>query len=100
LTPLPPLVSTPEADAEIEEAFDWYESRRPGLGLELLDELRRTYQRIREGPEVYRVLRKGIRRAILNRFPYGVYFVIEPDRLRVAAFLHLARHPKRWQGRR
>lgn len=94
------LVSEPQADLDIEAAFQWYENERSGLGLEFLDELRATYDRIVEGPLKYQELRSGIRRALVRRFPYAVYFAIEVDVIVVLAVLHASRDPAQWQRRR
>ena len=94
------LLSQPRADLDVEAAFEWYENERSGLGLEFLEELRATYDRIADGPLKYPVLRSGIRRALLKRFPYAVYFAIEDDVALVVAVLHASRDPARWQVRR
>lgn len=94
------LVSEPQADLEIEAAFQWYEKEQPGLGLEFLGELRATYNRIEEGPLQYQHLRSGVRRALLRRFPYAVYFAVEQSRIVVLAVLHASRDPAEWQRRR
>jgi toxin ParE1/3/4 len=94
------LISEPPADLDVEAAFEWYETERPGLGLEFLDELRASYNRIADGPLKYQELRGGIRRALLRRFPYAVYFGIEGDIVVVVAVLHASRDPAEWQRRR
>jgi len=94
------LISEPPADLDVEAAFEWYENERPGLGLEFLDELRATYNRIADGPLKYQELRGGIRRALLKRFPYAVYFAIEGEVVVVVAVLHASRDPAEWQRRR
>ena len=71
------LVSEPQVDIDIEAAFGWYENEQTGLGLEFLDELRGAYDRIVDGPFKYSQLRSKTRRALLKRFPYAVYFVVE-----------------------
>ena len=91
------LVADPAADADIESAFNWYETERPGLGLELLDELRDTYRRILAGPRHYQVLRSGVRRALLRRFPYGVFVSCENDLVVILAVLNSSRDPEEWQ---
>jgi plasmid stabilization system protein ParE len=68
--------------------------------LEFLDELRATYGRIVEGPLKYQHLRSGIRRALLRRFPYAVYFAVEEAAIVVLAVLHASRDPAEWQRRR
>lgn len=94
------LVAQPAADLDVEAAFEWYQNERGGLGLEFLDELRAAYTRIVEGPLKYRDLRSGIRRALLRRFPYAVYYAVEGDVVVVLAVLHAHRDPAEWQLRR
>lgn len=91
------LVSEPQADLDIEATFHWYENEQSGLGLEFLDELRVAYDRIVEGPLKYQELRSGIRRALVRRFPYAVYFAAEGDVIVVLAVLHAGRDPAEWQ---
>jgi plasmid stabilization system protein ParE len=91
------LLSEPRADLEVEAAFEWYENERPGLGSELIDELRAAYDRIASGPLKYRALHSGIRRALLKRFPYAVYFAIDGDVIVVVTVLHASRDPAEWQ---
>jgi toxin ParE1/3/4 len=93
------LVSEPRADLDIEAAFDWYEKEQTGLGRQFLDEVRAAYDRIADGPLAYQDIRAGIRRALLRRFPYAVYFAVEGDVV-VLAVLHVNRDPAEWQRRR
>ena len=94
------LISEPPADVDVEAAFGWYENERPGLGLEFLDALRASYNRIVAGPLKYQALRGNICRALLKRFPYAAYFAIEGDIVVVVAVLHASRDPAEWQRRR
>lgn len=90
----------PEAEIDIEEAAVWYEKQRPGLGDEFLDELRITCKTISETPAVYPVVHRSTRRALIRRFPFGVYFRIEDEQIIVFAVIHGSRHPRRWRQRR
>lgn len=94
------LTADSRAALDIEAAFDWYENEQAGLGDEFLDELRATYDRIANGPLAYQDLRSGIRRALLRRFPYSVYFAVESDVVVILAVLHVAREPAEWQRRK
>lgn len=93
------LLSDVAADADIEAAFEWYESEQPGLGLEFLEEVRAAYARILDGPLKYQELRSGIRRALTRRFPYGIYFSVQDALIIVIAVLDTARDPAEWQFR-
>jgi plasmid stabilization system protein ParE len=95
-----PLVVEPEAAAELDEAVQWYEGRSPGLGLELARLVRATLALIERTPLQFPDVDRGTRRAVVRRFPYAVYFVVEPDRVSVLAIFHHRRDPARWQSRR
>jgi plasmid stabilization system protein ParE len=94
------LVSDLRADLDIEAAFEWYEKEQAGLGIEFLDELRAAYARIVDGPFQYEELRSNIRRALLKRFPYAVFFSVEDEAIVLLAVLHTARDPAEWQRRK
>ena len=94
------LVAEPRADLDVAATFNWYENEESGLGQEFLNELRAIYDRIVDGPLAYQDLRAGIRRALLRRFPYAVYFAVEGNVVVVLAVLHVARDPAEWQRRR
>ena len=93
------LLSDIASDADLEAAFEWYESEQPGLGFEFLDEVRAAYTRILDGPFKYQELRSGIRRALTRRFPYAIFFSIEDDLIIVLAILDTVRDPAEWQSR-
>ena len=94
------LVAEPRADLDVAAAYQWYENERGGLGLELLGEVGATYNRITEDPLQYQDLGSGIRRGLLRRFPYAVYFSVEDDTVVILAALHVSRDPAEWQRRR
>jgi plasmid stabilization system protein ParE len=94
------IVTDPSADRDVEAAATWYEYERSGLGLEFLDEVRSAYDRVVNSPFGYQVLRFGVRRALVRRFPYIVYFIIEDNVVEVIAVLHTSRNPAEWQRRR
>jgi len=93
------LVAEPRADLDVAAAYQWYESERPGLGRQFLDQLE-AYDRIAQDPVGYQDLESGIRRVLLRRFPYAVYFAVESDVVVVLAVLHVSRNPAEWQRRR
>lgn len=88
-----------EADHDLAAAASWYEQQRAGLGQEFLDDALDAFQRIAEQPLMYPVLRRGTRRALIARFPFGVYFRVQGSCIVVLAVLHGSRHPQRWQSR-
>lgn len=93
------FILRPRAEHDIRSAFEWYESQRAGLGAEFLATLRERLEAVRDHPESSPVLYRGIRRAVLSRFPYLIFYVFRPDRVSVLAVLHHARNPAVWPRR-
>lgn len=84
-----------EAEQDIEEAARWYERQRETLGRQFLDEVLRMLQSIAEQPTLYPVVHRDIRRALIRRFPFGIYYRIREGSLLVVAVMHGSRHPTR-----
>jgi plasmid stabilization system protein ParE len=93
------LVFRPEVREEINEAYNWYESQKIGLGDEFLDCVDEILNRISQMPESYAVVYKDIRRVIVRRFPYAVYYRVVSSRVIVTAIFHSKKDPKSWQIR-
>jgi len=93
------LVLSDRAATELAEAVAWYEDRRAGLGLELLDTVDTLQVLLLRHPELGIEVRPRIRRALLRRFPYGVFYTISADAVRILAIVHSHRHTARWPRR-
>ena len=95
------LIIRSEAEADLTDAAVWYDSREPGLGLELLSEVDSTIARALKNPESFTRVRRNptIRRVLTRRFPYRVFFIVRPDAIVVFAVLHAARHDRVWKHR-
>ena len=93
-----------DALIEADEASDFLDSRRAGLGDEFLDELERGLALIaefhRSAQRVEEVRESETRRLVLPRFSYIVVYAVETERLFVIAVAHTSRLPGYWAGRK
>jgi plasmid stabilization system protein ParE len=94
------LIVRPEAESDIVSAAEWYDEQRPGLSLEFRSALDQTLLAIKENPELYARVYHDLRRALLHRFPYGVFYVQRAEGVIVAAVLHTSRSARLWRTRR
>lgn len=88
-----------EAEKDLTDAAAWYEEQRQGLGHEFLDEVQTTLATIAETPLMYPNVHRNTRRAVIHRFPFGVYFLVESTAIVVVAVMHGSRNPHRWKNR-
>jgi plasmid stabilization system protein ParE len=93
------IIVRPEAEADMEDGFDWYEERLPGLGSDFLLNVDATFHSIIRNPLQFPVVHKNIHRALTRRFPYQILFLIEKHRIVVLAVFHSKRSPNRWRKR-
>ena len=87
------------AQHELEAAAAWYEDRRRGLGEEFLKEIEEAIERSADHPERHPIVFSDVRRAVLRRFPYAVYFRQRDLALVVLAVFHGRRDPLVWKRR-
>jgi plasmid stabilization system protein ParE len=95
-----PLIISPEAEADLIQAYRWYEEQVEGLGSEFLLCVDACIKSISCSPKIYQRVHKNVRRALIRRFPYGVFFIEETDHIRVIAVFHARRDPTTWQERK
>jgi plasmid stabilization system protein ParE len=89
-----------EALEEFIAAGRYYNQQVSGLGDAFVDEVEAGIQTILNAPEVWRVVEDDVRRYLIGRFPYGIYYTIEGDVVVIWAVKHLHRNPDYWQHRR
>jgi plasmid stabilization system protein ParE len=92
------LIYHPDAEAELLEAVRFYERSVPGLGDRFLHEFDAAVA-IQEAPGRWHIVEAGVRRYVMRRFPYGIYYRIEGDQLRILVVKHHSRHPDYWKYR-
>lgn len=90
---------SPEAEADVTEAYRWYEARSIGLGEQFLSSVEARVSSIAREPLLYSRVFGTFRRALLRRFPYAIFFEHTEERIVVFAVFHTARDPEKWRER-
>jgi plasmid stabilization system protein ParE len=89
----------PHAEAELLEAVEFYERRVTGLGLRFLNQFEDAVSAIQQAPERWQLVDGEVRRYLMARFPYGIYYRPAYDELRILVIKHHSRHPDYWKYR-
>ena len=94
-----PVILSPAADREFDEAATWYE-QRAGLGERFVERVQEALDRIGQAPELHSAIYQDVRRVRVQRFPYGVFYRILGDRIEVSAVFHdrIGQHAVRPEG--
>jgi plasmid stabilization system protein ParE len=87
------------ADAEFQEAIDYYNEQRAELGFEFSDEVKQTVERVRNYAKAWTPLSKRTRRCQVHRFPYSIIYEVRIDVIIIVAIQHHRRKPENWRKR-
>jgi plasmid stabilization system protein ParE len=83
----------------MDESIAWYESQRENLGIEFAAEIDRILEKVSENASQFPQIRGDVRRAFLRRFPYGIHYIKEDDRVVIIAVFHVKRNPQLLEDR-
>lgn len=91
------LILRQEAERDLVKAYKWYEEKVPGLGTDFIAVIERALESIQENPARFPAMYRNVRRALMRRFPYGIFYFMEGESIIVLAVLHTARNPTKWR---
>ena len=83
----------PAVEGELREIRRYYEERSPGLGDDFIDEFERQVLLLAATPEKWMIVAGTIRRCLMRRFPYTIFFHCVGERIRITVVKHQRRHP-------
>lgn len=93
------IIVRPEAEAEVRQAFNWYQEQSAGLGLEFLRSVEACLSGITRNPFAYTIIKTpNVRRAIIRRFPYALFYLVD-EAIVVIAVFNVKRQPIDWLRR-
>jgi plasmid stabilization system protein ParE len=81
----------PLVRADLSASINWYEDQQPGLGLEFAADFLSYYRHLARDAQLYAVRFDDVRRLNLDRFPYGLFYVIRAPEIWLLAVLHASR---------
>jgi len=93
------LLIRQDAEEDILQAYQWYEKQRRRLGEDFIQCVEDTLYRIQNNPFQYSQVHKKIRRALISRFPYAIFYLIKNDSISIISVFHCRRNPQIWQKR-
>jgi plasmid stabilization system protein ParE len=93
------VILDPEARAEFDDGYDYYEGERAGLGERFAGTVQVVLLRIGTTPRLHQTVFGDVRRAVVRGFAYCVYYREESGQVRVLSVFHASRDPSIWRAR-
>jgi toxin ParE1/3/4 len=93
------VIFHPEAEAEMVAAAEFYEAKSAGLGIDFIAEVERATRALVTYARIGHRFSRRLRRILVQRFPYGLLYRVETERIVVVAVAHARRRPGYWRHR-
>lgn len=90
---------SPEAENELAEARQWYAHQRADLDLEFMESIDDAISLIVATPNQYPNIYKSLRRIVVRRFPFAIFYEVTANEIQIIAVFHSRRDPERWKSR-
>ncbi len=84
------------AKSELDDAVKYYNLQVDGLGNRYKNEAQSTIKRMSIFPMAYIEVRSQVRRCIMHKFPYSIYYSIQENMVLILAIAHQHRKPDYW----
>jgi plasmid stabilization system protein ParE len=91
------LVVTAEAEAEIDQAKEWYRSQSQRAAARFSEVVDLALETIGFNPEQYQVVYRETRRVMLDDYPYALFYTVTEAQVTVVSCFHAARDPSLWR---
>jgi toxin ParE1/3/4 len=96
-----PVIFHQETEAELQAGIAYYDEQRAGLGTEFQEEVELAVDRIARMPQAFSPYgSEGLRKFVLRRFPYSIFYLELDEAIWIAAVAHQRRRPGYWAHRR
>jgi toxin ParE1/3/4 len=91
------LVVEPEAEAEIDQAASWYHQHSRIAAIGFRDATNKTIESICAHPEQYQIVYRQTPRALMDGYPYALFYTVTQTQVIVVSCFHTARDPNTWR---
>lgn len=87
------------AQVDIQDISDYYKRISIKLRDKFLSDLKLKLEKIVSNPKAFQIKYKEVRVAFVKGFPYGIYYKVYRENIKVIAVVHTSRNPSLWKNR-
>jgi plasmid stabilization system protein ParE len=81
------------ASLEMDDGEEYYNLQQEKLGRSFKKDVQNAIDNIVSFPELYPKIESDLRRCILHRFPYSIFYTVDDDTIVILSIAHQRRKP-------
>ena len=93
------VIILPFAELDIKESVNFYKEKNQRTALEFIESLNIAFNLIMDNPKTFPIVKTNIRKYIMKKFPFCIYFIDKNDKIYILAVFHTKRNPSIWEER-
>ena len=90
---------SPFAEQDLDESKEYYDQQKIGLGDEFISEIVEKFELIKQNPKQFPIQYKKMQKATLDRFSFGIFYIVKNLTIYVLGIFHSSRNPKSMKDR-
>lgn len=91
------LLVSEAAENDIFAAMLWYEAQREGLSIDFELSLDAAFSYLERNPNLFQRKYNETRAIFLDKFPYGIHYIIIDDTVKILGVFHTRQNPEIWK---
>ena len=88
-----------EAEIDFDKSYEYYYEDNPKIADALFKIINIGFENIKQNPYSYPIAYKDVRKYVVKRFPFVIYYRTIDSLIQVIAIFHTSRNPEIWNER-
>jgi toxin ParE1/3/4 len=88
-----------EAEVDFDKSYEFYYEDSPKVADTFFKRINLGFENIKQNPTSFPIAHKDVRKYVVKKFPFVIYYRIIDSIIQVIAIFHTSRNPEIWNDR-
>lgn len=88
-----------EAEKDFDKSYQYYANENEKVADNFFQQVDKSLNKISESPDTFQKAYKNVRKYVMKKFPFIIYYQTTQLVVRVIAIFHTSRNPEIWKER-
>ena len=88
-----------EAEVDFDKSYEFYYEDSSKVAETFFNQINLCFENIKQNPKSFPIAHKDLRKYVVKKFPFVIYYRILDTEIQVIAIFHTSRNPEIWNER-